>query len=180
MNICWRSLPKRKQIWFLPICVHLFSPSSYQQSPSHHALLMLSLLSWALWYSKHLGAFARWSLRVPQLTVSVKIVDGTKLFGFIYNQGHNDLMLDYYCFSTHHFHTDPCNEQQLSLDLYPRCTIDRTGIPIFYKSNHYYFHKVSRCSVQIHFHFRKNMLLHLDHFNVTIHMMKIVIKYLEK
>ena len=80
--------------------------------------------------------------------------------------------------STYHFRTDPCNEQQLSLDLYPRCTIGRRGIPIFYKAGHYCLHKVSHCSVQIHFHFHKNILLYLDHFNVIIHMMKIVIKYL--
>ena len=86
-------------------------------------------------------------------------------------------MLNYYDFSTHHFHIDPCNEQHLSLDLCPRCTIGRRGIPIFYKPIHYCLHKVSHCLVQIHFHFRKNMLLHLDQFNVTIRMTNIVIKY---
>ena len=88
------------------------------------------------------------------------------------------LMLHYYDFLTHHFHIDPCNEQQLSLDCHTRCTIDRRGIPIFYKPSHYYLHKVSHCSVQIHSHFHKNILLYLDHFNVIIRMMKIVIEYL--
>ena len=54
----------------LPISWQRFFLSSYQQSPSHHILLMVSLLLCACWHKEHLGARAKLLLTTPQLNVS--------------------------------------------------------------------------------------------------------------